>query len=184
MAQGWEDAEMTVPGRSRSSSSEASLAPRCLLSKQSRLLNGAVRSARATSPMGRVILINSPIEGAWDRPPWPTGRDIWVPFPRLQPGDTAVPAASSNESDVINAITVEKSADGKLGFSVRGGSEHGLGIFVSKVEEGSAAGKWDGARDTRGDGHVPPRCSGEPLGTWCHGVVPALVASPAPTGFR
>uniref|UniRef100_A0A8B9IGL2 PDZ domain containing 7 n=1 Tax=Anser cygnoides TaxID=8845 RepID=A0A8B9IGL2_ANSCY len=109
MAQGWEDAEMTVPGRSRSSSSEASLAPRCLLSKQSRLLNGAVRSARATSPMGRVILINSPIE------------------------------ASSNESDVINAITVEKSADGKLGFSVRGGSEHGLGIFVSKVEEGSAA---------------------------------------------
>uniref|UniRef100_A0A8B9Z7U7 PDZ domain containing 7 n=1 Tax=Anas platyrhynchos TaxID=8839 RepID=A0A8B9Z7U7_ANAPL len=117
MAQGWEDAEMTVPGRSRSSSSEASLAPRCLLSKQSRLLNGTVRGARATSPMGRVILINSPIE------------------------------ASSNESDVINAITVEKSADGKLGFSVRGGSEHGLGIFVSKVEEGSAAGKWDADGD-------------------------------------
>ncbi|XP_021255082.1 PDZ domain-containing protein 7 isoform X3 [Numida meleagris] len=109
MAQGWEDAEMTVAGRSRSSSSEVSLAPRCLLSKQSRLLNGVTRSARATSPMGRVILINSPIE------------------------------ASSNESDVINAITVEKSTDGKLGFSVRGGSEHGLGIFVSKVEEGSAA---------------------------------------------
>ncbi|NXC44668.1 PDZD7 protein, partial [Penelope pileata] len=86
-----------------------SLAPRCLLSKQSRLLNGVSRSPRAASPMGRVILINSPIE------------------------------ASSNESDVINAITVEKSVDGKLGFSVRGGSEHGLGIFVSKVEEGSAA---------------------------------------------
>ncbi|XP_035749532.1 PDZ domain-containing protein 7 [Egretta garzetta] len=66
-------------------------------------------SHRATSPMGRVILINTPIE------------------------------ASSNESDIINAITVEKSVDGKLGFSVRGGSEHGLGIFVSKVEEGSAA---------------------------------------------
>uniref|UniRef100_A0A803YJ24 PDZ domain containing 7 n=1 Tax=Meleagris gallopavo TaxID=9103 RepID=A0A803YJ24_MELGA len=109
MAQGWEDAEMMAAGRSRSSSSEVSLAPRCLLSKQSRLLNGVTRSARATSPMGRVILINSPIE------------------------------ASSNESDVINAITVEKSTDGKLGFSVRGGSEHGLGIFVSKVEEGSAA---------------------------------------------
>ncbi|XP_015144236.2 PDZ domain-containing protein 7 isoform X1 [Gallus gallus] len=109
MAQGWEDAEMTAAGRSRSSSSKVSLAPRCLLSKQSRLLNGVTRSARATSPMGRVILINSPIE------------------------------ASSNESDVINAITVEKSTDGKLGFSVRGGSEHGLGIFVSKVEEGSAA---------------------------------------------
>ncbi|KFQ76706.1 PDZ domain-containing protein 7, partial [Phaethon lepturus] len=41
--------------------------------------------------------------------------------------------ANSNESDIINAITVEKSVDGKLGFS------HGLGIFVSKVEEGSAA---------------------------------------------
>ncbi|XP_064370222.1 PDZ domain-containing protein 7 isoform X2 [Dromaius novaehollandiae] len=102
--------EMTAGSRSRSSSSEASLAAHCLLSKQSRLLNGAARgSSRAASPMGRVILINSPIE------------------------------ASSNESDIINAITVEKSLDGKLGFSVRGGSEHGLGIFVSKVEEGSAA---------------------------------------------
>ncbi|XP_075279729.1 PDZ domain-containing protein 7 isoform X2 [Opisthocomus hoazin] len=111
MAQGWDTSlpGMTAGSRSRSSSSEASLAPRCLLSKQSRLLNGAVRVGRAASPMGRVILINTPIE------------------------------ANSNESDIINAITVEKSADGKLGFSVRGGSEHGLGIFVSKVEEGSAA---------------------------------------------
>ncbi|XP_027763635.1 PDZ domain-containing protein 7 isoform X2 [Empidonax traillii] len=111
MAQDWEAmlSGMTAGSRSRSSSSEASLAPRFLLSKQSRLLNGTTQSTRATSPMGRVILINAPIE------------------------------ASSNESDIINAITVEKSADGKLGFSVRGGSEHGLGIFVSKVEEGSAA---------------------------------------------
>uniref|UniRef100_A0A8V5FTD8 Uncharacterized protein n=1 Tax=Melopsittacus undulatus TaxID=13146 RepID=A0A8V5FTD8_MELUD len=111
MAQGW-DAElsgMTAGSRSWSSSSEASLAPHCLLSKQSRLLNGTSRGSRTASPMGRVILINTPIE------------------------------ASSNESDIINAITVEKSVDGKLGFSVRGGSEHGLGIFVSKVEEGSAA---------------------------------------------
>ncbi|GAB0192103.1 PDZ domain-containing protein 7 [Grus japonensis] len=111
MAQGWDMAlsGMTAGSRSRSSSSEASLAPRCLLSKQSRLLNGTTRGSRTASPMGRVILINTPIE------------------------------ASSNESDIINAITVEKSVDGKLGFSVRGGSEHGLGIFVSKVEEGSAA---------------------------------------------
>lgn len=49
--------------------------------------------------------------------------------------------ANSDESDAIIAITVEKSTNGKLGFSVRGGSEHGLGIFVSKVEEGSSAGK-------------------------------------------
>ncbi|OWK62364.1 PDZ domain-containing protein 7 [Lonchura striata] len=111
MAQDWDAvlSGMTTGSRSRSSSSEASLAPRYLLSKQSRLLNGTTRSSRAASPMGRVILINAPIE------------------------------ASSNESDVINAITVEKSVDGKLGFSVRGGSEHGLGIFVSKVEEGSTA---------------------------------------------
>ncbi|XP_074963427.1 PDZ domain-containing protein 7 isoform X2 [Phalacrocorax aristotelis] len=111
MAQGWDTAlsGMTAGSRSRSSSSEASLAPCCLLSKQSRLLNGAIQGSRATSPMGRVILINTPIE------------------------------ASSNESNIINAITVEKSVGGKLGFSVRGGSEHGLGIFVSKVEEGSTA---------------------------------------------
>ncbi|KAL9847429.1 LOW QUALITY PROTEIN: PDZ domain-containing protein 7 [Geothlypis trichas] len=111
MAQDWDAvlSGMTTGSRSRSSSSEASLAPGYLLSKQSRLLNGTTRSSRAASPMGRVILINAPIE------------------------------ASSNESDVINAITVEKSVDGKLGFSVRGGSEHGLGIFVSKVEEGSTA---------------------------------------------
>ncbi|XP_009998460.1 PREDICTED: PDZ domain-containing protein 7 [Chaetura pelagica] len=111
MAQGWDTelSGMTAGSRSWSTSSEVSLAPRFLLSKQNRLLNGTTQASRATSPMGRVILINTPIE------------------------------ASSNESDVINAITVEKSMDGKLGFSVRGGSEHGLGIFVSKVEEGSAA---------------------------------------------
>ncbi|XP_051475322.1 LOW QUALITY PROTEIN: PDZ domain-containing protein 7 [Apus apus] len=111
MAQGWDTelSGMTAGSRSWSTSSEVSLAPRFLLSKQNRLLNGTTQASRATSPMGRVILINTPIE------------------------------ASSNESDIINAITVEKSMDGKLGFSVRGGSEHGLGIFVSKVEEGSAA---------------------------------------------
>lgn len=38
-------------------------------------------------------------------------------------------------------MTVDKSPDGRLGFSVRGGSEHGLGIFVSKVEDDSSAGK-------------------------------------------
>lgn len=80
MAQGWDAtlSGMTSGSRSRSSSSEASLAPRCLLSKQSRLLNGATRVSRATSPMGRVILINTPIEGAWGvpallPPAWPGG---------------------------------------------------------------------------------------------------------------
>uniref|UniRef100_A0A3B4ZM84 PDZ domain-containing protein 7-like n=1 Tax=Stegastes partitus TaxID=144197 RepID=A0A3B4ZM84_9TELE len=40
----------------------------------------------------------------------------------------------------LHTITVDKSVDGKLGFSVRGGSEHGLSIFVSKVEDNSTAG--------------------------------------------
>ncbi|XP_075468571.1 PDZ domain-containing protein 7 [Ascaphus truei] len=84
-------------------------ATRYLLRKQNRQGNGHPRGLRTSSPMGRVILINSPLE------------------------------ANSDESDAILAINVDKSPDGKLGFSVRGGSEHGLGIFVSKVEEGSSA---------------------------------------------
>ncbi|XP_040032461.2 PDZ domain-containing protein 7 [Gasterosteus aculeatus] len=66
------------------------------------------RGIRSCSPMGRVILINSPVDG----------------------GD---------DCEDLHTITVDKSADGKLGFSVRGGSEHGLSIFVSKVEDNSTA---------------------------------------------
>ncbi|XP_056152860.1 PDZ domain-containing protein 7-like [Lampris incognitus] len=67
---------------------------------------------RSSSPMGRVILINSPVDG----------------------GD---------DSEDIHTITVDKSVDGRLGFSVRGGSEHGLSIFVSKVEDDSTAERAD-----------------------------------------
>lgn len=49
-------------------------------------------------------------------------------------------AAGGDDSEDIHTITVDKSEDGRLGFSVRGGSEHGLGIFVSKVEDNSSAG--------------------------------------------
>ncbi|XP_058045103.1 PDZ domain-containing protein 7 [Ahaetulla prasina] len=101
--------EFFYPAHSQDSSSDISTANLHLLSRQNRLMNGNNPSFHPSSPMGRVILINTPLE------------------------------ANSDESDVINAITVEKSKDGKLGFSVRGGSEHGLGIFVSKVEEGSSA---------------------------------------------
>ncbi|XP_055006335.1 LOW QUALITY PROTEIN: PDZ domain-containing protein 7 [Boleophthalmus pectinirostris] len=66
------------------------------------------RGIRSSSPMGRVILINSPVDG----------------------GD---------DSEDLHTITVDKSLDGRLGFSVRGGSEHGLSIFVSKVEDDSTA---------------------------------------------
>ncbi|KAL2078693.1 hypothetical protein ACEWY4_026378 [Coilia grayii] len=49
------------------------------------------------------------------------------------------PEEGGAESEDIHTITVDKSADGRLGFSVRGGSEHGLSIFVSKVEDNSTA---------------------------------------------
>ncbi|XP_055447655.1 PDZ domain-containing protein 7 isoform X4 [Psammomys obesus] len=99
----------SLSSRGHLGSDSGATATRYLLRKQQRLLNGPPRGIRASSPMGRVILINSPIE------------------------------ANSDESDIIHAVRVEKSPSGRLGFSVRGGSEHGLGIFVSKVEEGSSA---------------------------------------------
>ncbi|XP_068597718.1 PDZ domain-containing protein 7-like [Brachionichthys hirsutus] len=49
------------------------------------------------------------------------------------------PFDGGDDSEDIHTLTVNKSPDGRLGFSVRGGSEHGLGIFVSKVEDGSSA---------------------------------------------
>ncbi|KAM4703243.1 PDZ domain-containing protein 7 [Rhinophrynus dorsalis] len=104
-----DDSEMTNGAFSGGSRRDSQTASRHLFRKQNRQGNGFPKGLRATSPMGRVILINSPLE------------------------------ANSDESDSILAITVDKSPDGKLGFSVRGGSEHGLGIFVSKVEEGSSA---------------------------------------------
>ncbi|XP_018408916.1 PREDICTED: PDZ domain-containing protein 7 [Nanorana parkeri] len=104
-----DDNEMTQDDYPGSSRRDSSLKARHLFRRLNRPGNGHPKGLRATSPMGRVILINSPLE------------------------------ANSDESDSILAITVDKTPDGKLGFSVRGGSEHGLGIFVSKVEEGSSA---------------------------------------------
>ncbi|KAM9728003.1 PDZ domain-containing protein 7a [Menidia menidia] len=75
---------------------------RYMLKKQQR------HRRRSSSPMGRVILINAPVDG----------------------GD---------DSEDIHTLTIDKTPDGRLGFSVRGGSEHGLGIFVSKVEDDSPA---------------------------------------------
>lgn len=49
--------------------------------------------------------------------------------------------SGGDDSEDLHTITVDKSLDGKLGFSVRGGSEHGLSIFVSKVEDDSTAGR-------------------------------------------
>uniref|UniRef100_A0A671YC26 PDZ domain containing 7 n=1 Tax=Sparus aurata TaxID=8175 RepID=A0A671YC26_SPAAU len=69
------------------------------------------RGIRSSSPMGRVILINSPVDGE----------------------------ELLDDCEDLHTITVDKSVDGMLGFSVRGGSEHGLSIFVSKVEDNSTA---------------------------------------------
>ena len=49
--------------------------------------------------------------------------------------------SGGDDSEDMHTITVDKSVDGRLGFSVRGGSEHGLSIFVSKVEDDSTAGE-------------------------------------------
>ncbi|XP_042192994.1 PDZ domain-containing protein 7a isoform X1 [Callorhinchus milii] len=108
--------EMTNTIHPSNQTGGANTATKYLLKKQHKQMNGQPRSTRSSSPMGRVILItgNSPIEAGIEE---------------------------SDSAEAIHTITVEKSPDGKLGFSVRGGCEHGLGIFVSKVEEGSAAEK-------------------------------------------
>ncbi len=41
----------------------------------------------------------------------------------------------------IKKVEVKRDANGEWGFSIRGGSEHGLGIFVSWIEPGSHAEK-------------------------------------------
>lgn len=42
----------------------------------------------------------------------------------------------------VRVFTVQRDKDEpSLGFCVRGGSEHGLGIYVSEIDAGSAAGK-------------------------------------------
>lgn len=42
-----------------------------------------------------------------------------------------------NSGEGIRKLEVKRDADGEWGFSIRGGSEHGIGIFVSWVEPGS-----------------------------------------------
>nr|XP_002739893.2 PREDICTED: uncharacterized protein LOC100375241 [Saccoglossus kowalevskii] len=44
----------------------------------------------------------------------------------------------SAEKGTLHVITINKDSD-SLGFSIRGGSEHGLGIFVSQIDEDSVA---------------------------------------------
>ncbi len=64
--------------------------------------------------------------------------NIWATY--LPEEFLVIVFAGGEDSDDIHTVTVDKSPDGRLGFSVRGGSEHGLGIFVSKLEDDSSAG--------------------------------------------
>lgn len=61
----------SLSSRGHLGSDSGSTATRYLLKKQQRLLNGPSRGIRASSPMGRVILINSPIEGGCGAGPLP-----------------------------------------------------------------------------------------------------------------
>ena len=50
-------------------------------------------------------------------------------------------AEEKGHTDGIRKVEVKRDADGQWGFSIRGGSEHGIGIFVSWIEPGSNAEK-------------------------------------------
>ena len=47
----------------------------------------------------------------------------------------------SKASEGIRKIEVKRDPSGDWGFNIRGGSEHGIGIFVSWVDPGSSAQK-------------------------------------------
>uniref|UniRef100_A0A673IEA4 PDZ domain-containing protein n=1 Tax=Sinocyclocheilus rhinocerous TaxID=307959 RepID=A0A673IEA4_9TELE len=50
------------------------------------------------------------------------------------------PAQMQEAPDEIRQVTLKRSKSHEgLGFSIRGGSEHGVGIYVSLVEPGSSA---------------------------------------------
>jgi len=46
-----------------------------------------------------------------------------------------------SNTDNVRRLEVKRDADGQWGFSIRGGSEHGIGIFVSWIEPDSNAEK-------------------------------------------
>lgn len=57
--------EFFYPAHSQDSSSDISIANLLLLSRQNRLMNGTNPNFHPSSPMGRVILINTPLEGTF-----------------------------------------------------------------------------------------------------------------------
>ncbi|XP_072524027.1 PDZ domain-containing protein 7 [Salminus brasiliensis] len=59
------------------------------------------------------------------------------PNDRLQGGNSMIEGDDMDSERLT--VTVDQTLDGRLGFSVRGGAEHSLNIFISKVEPNSAA---------------------------------------------
>ncbi len=43
----------------------------------------------------------------------------------------------------LKVVTLVKGHEDALWFSIRGGSEHGLGVFISEVEAGTVAGMFN-----------------------------------------
>ena len=50
-------------------------------------------------------------------------------------------SAELDEHGPVKTVFLVREPEENLGFSVRGGSEHGLGIYVSEITEESPAGK-------------------------------------------
>ncbi|TRZ04478.1 hypothetical protein DNTS_027548, partial [Danionella cerebrum] len=73
----------------------------------------------------------------------PENQGILLEHLEMEFGDkadlSAVLSAMDGEEGEIVRLTLDRADDGQLGFSVRGGSEHGLSVFISKVQKHSAA---------------------------------------------
>ena len=54
---------------------------------------------------------------------------------------TPIKKKKYDPKDGVKKLEIKRNPNGEWGFNIRGGSEHGIGIFVSSVESGSNAEK-------------------------------------------
>lgn len=94
---------------------------------------GSGRSAPSSRSAATAAAVDRGTSSLRQTPQSPTDRVQPVADPR-QPR-SRVPRVKPTK------IVLHPDTDGALGFDIRGGKEHGLGIFVSLVEEGSQAQK-------------------------------------------
>ncbi len=87
----------------------------------------------------RKLLI--PIRDAYVKPSDLSKFNQLVPANGLATNRKKVKAEVKGNTDGVRKLEVKRDADGQWGFSIRGGSEHGIGIFVSWVEPGTNAEK-------------------------------------------